>query len=55
MTNQRICEILKNKEIKEIYYDDKPIWIQELNGNKAKVGFLDSDLTQDLYIKDLYE
>ncbi len=55
MTNKRVCEILKNKDIKEIYYNDQPVWIQEVHGSKATVGFLGSNDTKDLYIKDLYE
>ena len=55
MTNKRVCEILKNKDIKEIYYNDQPVWIQEVHGNKATVGFVDSNDTKDLYIKELYE
>lgn len=55
MTNKRISEILQGKEIKEIYYNEQPVWVQELHGNTAKVGFLNSDSTKDLYIDDLYE
>ena len=55
MTNKRVCEILKNKDIKEIYYNDQPVWIQEVHGNKATVGFVGSNDTKDLYIKELYE
>ena len=55
MTNKRISEILQSKEIKEIYYNEQPVWVQELHGDKAKVGFLNSDGSKDLYINDLYE
>lgn len=55
MTNKRISDILKSKEIKEIYYNEQPVWIQELHGNTAKVGFMNSSNTKDLYIDDLYE
>lgn len=55
MTNKRISEILHSKEIKEIYYNEQPVWVQELHGDKAKVGFLNSDSSEDLYINDLYE
>ena len=55
MTNKRVCEILKNKDIKEIYYNDQPVQIQEVHGNKATVGFVGSNDTKDLYIKELYE
>ncbi len=55
MDKKRICEIVKNKEIKDIYYHDEPIWVQEIHGNIAKVGFMNSSDTKDLYIDDLYE
>lgn len=55
MTSKRVCEILKNKKIKEIYYNEQPVWVQEVHGNKATVGFVDSNKTQDLYVNDLYE
>ncbi len=55
MTNKRISEILKSKEIKEIYYNEQPVWVQELHGSTAKVGFMNSNNTKDLYIDDLYE
>ena len=55
MTNKRVCEILQNKDIKEIYYNDQPVWIQEVHGNKATVGFVGSNDTKDLYVKELYE
>ena len=55
MTNKRICGILRNKEIKDIYYNEQPVWIQEVHGNKATVGFLNSSETKDLYVNDLYE
>ncbi|MGN1327388.1 MAG: small, acid-soluble spore protein, H family [Clostridia bacterium] len=41
--------------MKEIYYNEQPVWIQEVHGDKATVGFLNSNNTEDLYINDLYE
>lgn len=55
MDKNRIYEIIKNKEIKDIYYKDQPVWIQEINNDKVKVGFLNSNRTQDIYLDDLYE
>ena len=55
MTSERVCEILRDKEIKEIYYNEQPVWIQEVHGNKATVGFVNSNETKDLYVDDLYE
>lgn len=55
MDKKRINEILKNKSIEEIYYNEQPVWIQEVAGDMAKVGFLNSTQTKDLHINDLYE
>jgi len=55
MEYTRIYEILKNKDIQEIYYEDKPVWVQELKDNVAKVGFLDGSAEQDVLIEELYE
>ena len=55
MNKKRIYEILQNKEIKDIYYNDEPVWIQEVHGNVAKVGFLNFTDYQDIHIDDLYE
>ena len=41
--------------IKEIYYNEQPVWVQKIHGDKATVGFINSDETKDLYIDDLYE
>lgn len=55
MNVQRIHEILKNKEKCEVLYDDRPVWIQEVNDNIATVGFIDGSGDKDVYIEDLYE
>lgn len=55
MDIKRINEILKSKKISEIYYNEQPVWVQELHGNTARVGFINSSSTKDLYINDLYE
>ena len=55
MDKEKVYNILKNKEIKDIYYDDRPVWIQEINGNIAKVGLADNFEERDVYIEDLYE
>lgn len=55
MNNQRISEILRNKDIKDIYYQDEPVWIQEVHNNIATVGFLNSSSSKDIYIDELYE
>lgn len=55
MNIQRINEILKNKEKCDVYYEDKPVWIQELKSNIATVGFIDGSGDKDIYIEELYE
>ena len=51
MDISRINAILNNKEKCDVFYDDRPVWIQGVNDNKniAKVGFI-----TDLYERNLY-
>ena len=55
MNIDRMNYILNNDTKFDIYYDDRPVWIQEINGNIAKVGFADNFEERDVYIEDLYE
>ena len=55
MDIKRVQAILDNKEKRDIFFEDRPVWIQELAENKAKVGFVDNFEERDVYIKDLYE
>lgn len=55
MNRKRAFEIVENKEIKDIYYEDRPVWIQEVNNNIAKVGFIDNNEEKDVFVEDLYE
>lgn len=55
MNRSRIFEIMQSKEIKDIYYNEKPIWIQEVNNDVAKIGFIDGTNDKNVYIEDLYE
>lgn len=55
MELNRINSILSNKEKTDIFYGDRSVWIQELNQDKAKVGFVDNFEEKDVFIKDLYE
>lgn len=55
MEYNRIFEILKSKEKSNILYDERPVWIQELNNNIAKVSFIDNFDEKDVHIEDLYE
>lgn len=55
MELNRINSILSNKEKVDIFYEDRPVWIQEINNSRVKVGFVDNFDEKDVYIKDLYE
>ena len=55
MNLERIQAMLKNKEKTDVYYEDRPVWVQEIHDNIAKVGFIDSNEEKDVYIEDLYE
>lgn len=55
MNKERIYDILKQRHLHEIYYDERPVWIQEVNDNVARVGFIDNNEEKDVYIEDLYE
>ncbi|MFR0822116.1 MAG: H-type small acid-soluble spore protein [Clostridia bacterium] len=55
MNTKRVFEIMKNKEIHDIYYEERPVWIQEVKDNVAKVGFMDNNEEKNVYIEDLYE
>ncbi len=52
----RINEVLNNKEKVDIFYNERPVWIQEVSNNSiAKIGFVDNFEEKDVYITDLYE
>lgn len=55
MDVQRVRDILKNKEKCDVFYEDNPVWIQELKNTTAKVGYIDGSGDKDVFIKDLYE
>ena len=54
MNKERIFEILEKKEIYDVYYNERPVWIQSINDDIAKIGFIDGS-EKDVYIEDLYE
>lgn len=55
MKFNRVQEVLKNKEKVDIFYDERPVWIQGVNQHIAKVGFIDNFEERDVFIEDLYE
>ena len=57
MDLERVNSILNNKKKVDIFYDDRPVWIQGINesNDSAKVGFVDNFEEKDVFIQDLYE
>lgn len=55
MNKKRVNEILNHRQLNEVYYNEKPVWIQEVNDDIARIGFLDGSQEKDVYIDDLYE
>ena len=57
MDLKEVNKILNNKEKHDIFYDDRPVWIQGINdtNHMAKVGFVDTFEEKNVYIEDLYE
>ncbi len=57
MDLERINNIINQNEKFDVFYDERPVWIQEINENNqmAKVGFVDNFEEKDVFIKDLYE
>lgn len=55
MDLQRVNFILDNKEKSDIFYQERPVWIQGVNNHVAKVGFVDNFEERDVFIEDLYE
>ena len=52
---KRVHSILDNKEKCDIFYGDRPVWIQGVTQHVAKIGFTDNFEEKDVYIEDLYE
>ena len=57
MDLQKVHSILNNKEKFDIFYDERPVWIQGVDDTTsvARVGFVDNFQEKDVYIEDLYE
>lgn len=55
MNLHRATEILDQKEKTEIFYEQRPVWIQEIHDNIAKIGFIDKPEEKEVYLEDLYE
>lgn len=55
MNLHRAVEILDHKEKVDVFYNERPVWIQEIHDNIAKVGFVDKPEEKEVYLEDLYE
>ena len=55
MDIKRINSILSNDEKFDVFYKDRPVWIQGISKDIAKVGFVDNFEEKDVNISDLYE
>ena len=55
MNIKRVNEIINNKEICDVYYNNKPVWIQEVNNEFVKIGFMDLNEEKHVNVNDLYE
>lgn len=55
MDINRINTILNNDEKFDVFYENRPVWIQGVNDNIAKIGFADNFEERDVFINDLYE
>lgn len=55
MNKKRVYEIVNRKEISDVYYKNHPVWIQELNNDMAKIGFMDKNEEIHVNVENLYE
>lgn len=55
MDLDRINNILNNDKKSDVFYNNRSVWIQCINDNIAKVGFVDNFEEKNVPIKDLYE
>lgn len=55
MNIQRVHAVLSAPQKTEVFYNERPVWIQEVHDDIAKISFIDSFEEKDVYIDDLYE
>lgn len=55
MDIKKINKILSNDEKVDVYYQNRPVWIQEISNNMAKIGFVDTFEEKDVNIDELTE
>lgn len=55
MEIKRLNSILSNEEKVDLFYDERPVWVQGVYQDVAKIGFVDNFEERDVFIDDLYE
>ena len=55
MNLDRINYILNHDKKCDVFYHNRLVWIQSVNNNTAKIGFVDNFEEKDVNINDLYE
>ena len=55
MNFERINFILNDTNKHDVFYNDRLVWIQGINEQIAKIGFVDNFEEKDVFITDLYE
>lgn len=53
MDLKQVNSILNNDDKVDVFYKDRPVWIQGVNNKMAKVGFVDNFEELDVNIADL--
>lgn len=55
MNTKRAFEIVNNKKICDVFYKTHPVWIQEIENDVAKIGFMDLRDEISVNVNDLSE
>ena len=55
MNKQKVNQILNSKQKTDVFYNNRPVWIQAVNDNIATVGFIDNFEEMSVNVEDLYE
>lgn len=55
MDNKRAKEIVESLGVIEVLHNGDPVWIENINGNEAKVTYIEDDRTADVPINQLIE
>ena len=55
MNIERINNILSTDEKCDVFYNERVVWIQGVNSDIAKIGFVDNFEEKNVPISDLYE